>query len=97
VKRALTAVGVKRALLPGRYRDGIIRGLYLKVTDSGAKSYVLRYERGGRERMMGLGSAREWSLQEVRARARAARQLLYDGIDPLDAKRDAERILLLVG
>jgi integrase len=36
--------------------------------------------------MMGLGSASEFSLKEQRERARAARQLLADGIDPLAAK-----------
>jgi integrase len=37
--------------------------------------------------MMGLGSASEFSLKEARERARAARQLLADGVDPLAAKQ----------
>jgi integrase len=36
--------------------------------------------------MMGLGSASEFSLKEARERARQARQLLADGIDPLANK-----------
>jgi integrase len=75
---------------PGRYRDGGVKGLYLKVTDTGAKSWMLRYERHGKEHFMGLGSASEFKLKEARERARAARQLLADGIDPL-ADRQAKQ------
>jgi integrase len=82
----LTAKKVERTKTPGRYRCGLVRGLYLQISDNGAKSYVLRFERHGRERMMGLGSASEFSLKEARGRARAARQLLADGVDPLDQK-----------
>jgi integrase len=50
----------------------------------------LRYELNGQpERWMGLGSATIFSLAEARARARAARQQLADGVDPLQAKREA--------
>jgi integrase len=73
---------------PGRYLDGgdLGRGLYLQVTPGGA-SWLLRYERAGRERWCGLGSAATFSLKEARDRARAARQLLADGIDPLERKK----------
>jgi integrase len=46
--------------------------------------------RNGRTHYLGLGSAGAFSLAEARERARRARQLLADGIDPLAAKR-AER------
>ena len=85
----LTAKKVERTKTPGRYRCGVVRGLYLQISDNGAKSYVLRFERQRRERMMGLGSASEFSLKEARDRARAARQLLADGVDPLAAKHAA--------
>jgi integrase len=83
----LTAKKVERTRKPGRYRCGIVKGLLLQVTDSGAKSWVLRYELRGRERWMGLGSASEFNLKEARERARTARQQLADGIDPLVGKR----------
>jgi integrase len=54
------------------------------------RSWLLRFERGGRERWMGFGPTHVFSLREARERARAARQLLADGIDPI-AHRDAER------
>jgi hypothetical protein len=49
----LTAKRVERTTKPGRYRDGIVPGLLLQISESGAKSWVLRYELHGRERMMG--------------------------------------------
>jgi integrase len=86
----LTAKRVERSNQRGRYHCGLVRGLYLQISGNGAKSYVLRFERHGREHMMGLGSASEFTLKEARDRARAARQLLADGIDPLAAKQAAK-------
>jgi integrase len=86
----LTSKKVERAKKPGRYRCGLVKGLLLQVTDTGAKSWVLRYELRGRERWMGLGSASDFTLKEARERARQARQLLADRIDPLAGKRAAE-------
>jgi integrase len=75
---------------PGRYLDGgDNKGLYLQVTPGGA-SWLLRYERDGRERWMGLGALADFSLKEARARARAARQQLAEGVDPLEAKKAAK-------
>lgn len=67
----------------GRYGDG----LYLQVNTPGRGSWLLRYERNGRERAMGLGKLSDFSLHEARQRAKAARQLLADGLDPIDAKK----------
>jgi integrase len=85
----LTAKRVERTKKPGRYPCGLIKGLLLQVTESGAKSWVLRYQLNGDKRWLGLGSAADFSLKEARERARAARQLLADGIDPLERKRAA--------
>jgi integrase len=63
--------------------------LYLQITPKGVKSWLYRYEFRGRERGMGLGPYHTISLPEARERARAARQLLLDGIDPLDARKEA--------
>src|SRR6476646_6378212 len=84
---ALTTKQVAKLTEPGRYSDG--RGLYFQVTRTGARSWLLRYERRGRERAMGLGPVDDFTLDEARERARRARQLLKDGIDPLDARKDA--------
>jgi len=47
----------------------------------------LRFQVDHRARLMGLGSAREFSLKEARERAKVARQQLADGVDPLEARR----------
>jgi integrase len=83
----LTAKQVERIKTPGRHACGLVKGLYLQVSKDGAKSWVLRYQLHHHERMMGLGSAADFSLKEVRERARLQRQLLADRIDPLVGKR----------
>ena len=81
----LTLKRIAAAKTPGRrYADG--RGLYLQVGRGGTKSWLLRYVLKGRERWMGLGAAADFNLDEARERARAARQLLTDGIDPIEAR-----------
>jgi Arm DNA-binding domain len=71
---------------PGRYRDARSRGLYLQVMSSSNASWYFRYERGGRERMMGLGPLDVVTLEEARDKAHTARKALYAGIDPIDQK-----------
>jgi len=82
--------------VPGRHIDSDSgdpdrqRGLYLVVNHRDSASWELRYQLHGQPHWLGLGSARVFSLPEARERARAARQKLVDGLDPLEAKR-AER------
>jgi integrase len=76
-----------RALTAGMHPDG--NGLYLAVSSTGSKSWVLRYRSHGRQREMGLGSLSVFNLAEARERARAQRQLLADGIDPLELRHGA--------
>jgi integrase len=85
---ALTVKRVARLTRPGRYLDSA--GLYLQVISATNRSWLLRYELRGKRRWMGLGSASTFTLEEARARALKARQLLADKIDPLEARR-AER------
>jgi integrase len=82
---------VERCKRPGRYRDSVIAGLLLQITDSGAKSWILRYQLNHREHMLGLGSAATFTLKEARERGRAARQLLADRIDPVQSKHSAKQ------
>jgi integrase len=87
---ALTAKKIARLRQqPGRYIDGgdLGRGLYLQIASEKAASWLLRYERSGRERWLGLGSLADFTLKEARARAKQNRQLLADGIDPLEQKK----------
>jgi integrase len=79
----------------GRYSAGEVKGLYLQVTKTGVTSWLLRYEIAGRERSMGLGPYPLFKLKEARERARAARKLIADGIDPLEAKAQAKQAAAL--
>ena len=81
------ALTVKRIpnLLPGKHADG--HGLYCVVTPTGGRSYAYRYERQGRERWHGLGPTHTFTLHQARAAAMEARQMLWKGIDPIDAKK----------
>jgi integrase len=85
----LKAIAVAKVTKPGMYGDG--GGLFLQVTSPTAKSWVFRYTRHGRERYAGLGSAFTISLQRAREDARQFRELLHDGIDPLE-HRNAKRL-----
>jgi integrase len=96
----LTSAKVIKLKKPGLYSDGL--GLWLQVSDFGTKSWIFRYSRYGARHDMGLGPLHTVSLAEARARARAARQTVLDGDDPLEMKRKkrddaraatAERIL----
>jgi integrase len=78
---------------PGRYSDGSVKGLMLMVRPSGARSWMLRYQIGGRRRDMGLGPYPEVSLADARERALEARRVLKrDGKDPL-AERSRPKLL----
>jgi len=87
----LTATGVKAALnKPGRYGDG--EGLFLVVGKGGAASWVVRVQKSGRRRDIGLGSASKVSLSLARTRATEARSQIEVGIDPVAQRRKAAGI-----
>jgi integrase len=81
----LSALKVARAKQPGMYADG--GGLYLRVAEGGSKQWVFRYAAGTRDRDMGLGPVHTLTLPEAREKAREARLLRLEGIDPIEAKR----------
>lgn len=83
----LTAKGVERAK-PGRLADG--QGLYLLVSGTGAKSWVLRVQVHGRRRDIGLGSIAELHLAEARDKARELRKVAKSGRDPIAARDKAK-------
>jgi integrase len=80
----LSALKVRNLSRKGRYGDG--GGLWLQVSESGSKSWLFRYMREGRARQMGLGPLHTVSLALARQKAEAARKLVLDGIDPINAK-----------
>lgn len=81
----LFGVVLNRLVKPGLYGDGL--GLWLQVTTSTARSWVFRYTVRGKRHQMGLGSIHTIDLATARMKARACRQLLLEGKDPLHERR----------
>jgi len=62
-----------------------------QISKEGGRSFIFRYERDSRERMMGSGAIHTIDLAKAGERARGARQQLLDGVDPLDARKGAKQ------
>jgi integrase len=84
----LTAKTVEN-IRPGDARrevpDGEVRGMYLVIQPSGAKSYVLRYRHAGKPRKLTIGPV-EMGLGEARKLAASARVAIATGKDPAGEK-----------
>jgi hypothetical protein len=72
----------------GKHLDG--NGLALQVMGATA-SWTLRYTFRGRTREMGLGPLDTVGLAKARRLAKKARELIADGHDPIEVRRDRER------
>ena len=94
VAKPLTAIQIKRLTEPGYHAVGTVPGLYLQVTSANAKSWVLRIKVGDKRREVGLGSYPEVELAAAWEKAREARQKVEEGVDPVEAKREARSRLL---
>lgn len=85
----LTARTIQTAKAPAKHAkfmaDG--RGLYLRVSAAGTKSWVYRYAIAGRLHDMGLGPYPDVSLAEARERVAAQRKLRLDGANPIAARK----------
>ncbi len=77
----LSARAVATLTKPGRHADG--GGLYLSVSNDGARRWVFLYSYAGKRRELGLGGATVVSLKDARERADSARKLVFDGVDPI--------------
>ena len=75
----------------GMHADG--DGLYLQVTATGARSWILRYQVNKRRREMGLGAFPLFGLADARQRAQEAKRLIADGIDPIESRKSQGAIV----
>ena len=93
--KKLNSLAIQKAGEPGRYHDG--GGLYLQVSNSGTKSWELRFTLNTKPRYMGLGSLELVSLSEARSLALGCRRMILIGTDPIEhrnalrTKSEAER------
>lgn len=85
----LKAIEVKRLSSRGRYAVGGVQGLYLNITDTGAKSWILRVMVNGNRRHIGLGAFADVTLAEAREIARDMRKKIAIGIDPIEERQQA--------
>jgi integrase len=70
---------------PGKYGDGA--NLYLVVSETGAKKWVLRFTWRRKPKEMGLGSATGVSLADAREKAATARRTIAKGINPIEERK----------
>jgi integrase len=86
---ALNALAVRNATpgeRPYKLPDG--DGLHLLVNPNGSKLWRFRYQFGGKEKMLSLGSFPEVSLASAREKRRESRELVAEGKDPSQKKRE---------
>ena len=84
--KPLTAARVRTVTTLGKYADG--NGLYLRVTYTGTKRWVLRITIDGKRHHTGLGGYPGLPLAEARQAAWARQNLIRDGRDPISEKRE---------
>ena len=69
----------------GKHSDG--GNLYLIVSQTGSRKWVLRFTLRGTAKEMGLGSANDVPLADARERAADARRLLARDLNPIDERK----------
>ncbi len=85
IAKELTAMAVSKLKAEGAYAVGGVPGLQLQILGA-SRAWVLRFVLNDKRRRMGLGSYPAVSLAEARDRARLARSLIRNGVDPIDQR-----------
>ncbi|WP_255440747.1 site-specific integrase [Paracoccus sp. MC1854] len=91
--RELTALDVKRLPAPDRPKMvavGGVTGLYLNMTPTGGRSWIMRTTIGGKRRDVGLGSYPTVPLSGAREAARDMLAQVRLGTDPAKERQDAK-------
>src|SRR5688500_12588658 len=89
----LSPLAVGRLAEPGFHFVGGVAGLALQVTETGARSWILRAMVGGKRRDIGLGGFPDVPLADARRKAREKREDIIEGIDPVEARKAARSAL----
>lgn len=90
----LGAMAVSKIKRRGINFVGGVTGLAINVTNSGSRSWVLRYQIGGKRRDKGLGGYPDVTLAGAKEAARIARVKITQGIDPIEDGRDVRSKLI---
>lgn len=91
-KELLTDTTIRNAKPTGKPRLNDGGGLYVLVKPTGAKWWRLDYTHEGKRKTLSLGVYPETTLTNARAKAREARELVAQGIDPSDKRKAAKEI-----
>ncbi|WP_394701352.1 tyrosine-type recombinase/integrase [uncultured Propionivibrio sp.] len=93
-RKELGALAVSRITRRGINFVGGVTGLGLNVTQTGSRSWILRYRVSGVRKDMGLGGYPDVTLAQAKELARIARIKLAQGIDPIAERRVERRKLI---
>lgn len=89
----MSPIELKR-LGSGVHAVGGVAGLYLQISESGGRSWLLRTMVGAKRREIGLGSYPEIGLGSARQKAAEARGLIRQGEDPVEQRKAARSSLI---
>lgn len=87
MRYAFTQMSIDKMQIPNamvEHRDTRLKGLVLRITPTGTKSWYCEYARG--KRIM-LGRADALGVADARESARAILADVYRGIDPMEARK----------
>ena len=82
----LTDAQLRNLTKPGKHSDGF--GLYLEISPSGGRYWRMKYRYGGKEKRLAFGVYPGVTLKDARELATKARQVLKDGSDPSELRRN---------
>jgi integrase len=91
VAKPLTAIELRRLVVPGLHAVGTVAGLNLLVKPNGTRSWVLRTKVGTRRAELGLGGFPTVTLAQAIDSARVTLAKIKDGIDPAAARRASRK------
>lgn len=72
----------------GKLKKKGVKGLVLRITPTGAKSFAYRYWYNGKTKRYTIGTYPDWSLSEAREKARELSKIVSEGKDPARLKQD---------
>jgi integrase len=94
VPEELGALAVSRLTDRGFYAVGGVTGLYLRVSKTGARSWILRIVVAGKRTDAGLGAYPTVTLAMARDKARAMRESVWSGDNPIEERRAKKAALI---
>jgi len=98
--KELTDLAIRKLKHPGDSKNpvavpvGGVPGLLIQITPTDAKTWILRTTIGNKRREVGLGGYKDVPLAQARERAREVKQMIWQGIDPIEKKRADKAALI---